>query len=376
MVEQSSRSHDEIDLIELFRILWSKKWWIVISTIIFTTLAGVYAFAAKEQWTSKAEVVEPQLVDLGDYLDLKKKYALIIENNKVDTNQLAIDLKKDLFNKFELVASSLDKRREFFENSKFYQDLSIGKDESTKRRILSELINQNISVIRPDLKKDPDANDRKIHFFAETAIDAQDTLKQFIDFVNAAAYQQDLDNLLILLQQKINDLNLEQTILEKELQSEKIIQLANLNKALEIAKAAGIKDYSKTFADNDTLLAGIALSDTKIPLSESKLNDSTYLFMLGENYLRAQIDVVNQKDLIYPPRYYQIQDQLSQVNILMGEIKQTKAQTYSYQASPDYPVTRDKPKKALILLIGIIFGGIIGMFGVLISSLFTKNKRV
>lgn len=72
MVEQSLRSHDEIDLIELFRILWSKKWWIVISTIIFTILAGVYAFAAKEQWTSKAEVVEPQLVDLGDYLNLRK----------------------------------------------------------------------------------------------------------------------------------------------------------------------------------------------------------------------------------------------------------------------------------------------------------------
>ena len=373
MVEQSLRSHDEIDLIELFRILWSKKWWIVISTIIFTTLAGVYAFTAKEQWTSKAEVVEPQLVDLGDYLDLKKKYALIIENNKVDTNQLAIDLKKDLFNKFELVASSLDKRREFFENSKFYQDLSIGKDESTKRRILSELINQNISVIRPDLKKDPDANDRKIHFFAETAIDAQDTLKQFIDFVNAAAYQQDLDNLLILLQQKINDLNLEQTILEKELQSEKIIQLANLNKALEIAKAAGIKDYSKTFADNDTLLAGIALSDTKIPLSESKLNDSTYLFMLGENYLRAQIDVVNQKDLIYPPRYYQIQEQLNQVNILMSKMKKTKAQTYSYQASPDYPIVKDYPRIIIILGISIVFGIFLGIALVLLLRVF-KSK--
>lgn len=180
---------------------------------------------------------------------------------------------------------------------------------------------------------------------------------------------------MILLQQKINDLNLEQTILEKELQSEKIIQLANLNKALEIAKAAGIKDYSKTFADNDTLLAGIALSDTKIPLSESKLNDSTYLFMLGENYLRAQIDVVNQKDLIYPPRYYQIQDQLSQVNILMGEIKQTKAQTYSYQASPDYPVTRDKPKKALILLIGLFVGFVLSSMVILLHGMMNRSHN-
>lgn len=49
---------DEIDLVELIKVLWNKKIWIVLSTIVFTALAAVYAFIAKEQWTSKAEVIE------------------------------------------------------------------------------------------------------------------------------------------------------------------------------------------------------------------------------------------------------------------------------------------------------------------------------
>lgn len=54
----AGKRDDEIDLVELIKVLWNKKIWIVLSTIVFTALAAVYAFTAKEQWTSKAEVIE------------------------------------------------------------------------------------------------------------------------------------------------------------------------------------------------------------------------------------------------------------------------------------------------------------------------------
>lgn len=54
----AGKRDDEIDLVELIKVLWNKKIWIVLSTIVFTALAAVYAFIAKEQWTSKAEVIE------------------------------------------------------------------------------------------------------------------------------------------------------------------------------------------------------------------------------------------------------------------------------------------------------------------------------
>ena len=52
MAEVSSQRNDEIDLIELFRVLWKKKVWIVLSAFVCTLIAGIYAFTAKEQWLS------------------------------------------------------------------------------------------------------------------------------------------------------------------------------------------------------------------------------------------------------------------------------------------------------------------------------------
>ena len=41
MTNVSSQKQDEIDLIELLRVLWVKKVWIVLSAFVFTAIAGV-----------------------------------------------------------------------------------------------------------------------------------------------------------------------------------------------------------------------------------------------------------------------------------------------------------------------------------------------
>ncbi len=154
----------------------------------------------------------------------------------------------------------------------------------------------------------------------------------------------------------------------------KSVQLENLNKAYETAQKAGIKEYSKAFNQSDASNIAAALSDTKISLSDSKLADSSYLFMLGEKYLKAQIDVANEKGVVYPPRYYQIDYQLKQLEPLFEKTKTVKTQTFSYQASPDYPVIKDKPKKVIILLIGAILGGVVSSLIILVSRLLNRGK--
>ncbi len=153
------------------------------------------------------------------------------------------------------------------------------------------------------------------------------------------------------------------------------MQLENLHKALNIAKEAGIKDYAKAFgATNDTALQAIAMSETKIPLSDSKLSDGTYLFMLGEKYLQAQIDVITQKGVIYPPRYYEVSELLKELEPLLVKAKESKANAFSYQASPDYPVKRDWPKRIILLLVGAILGGVLGCVYVLARNFFISKK--
>ena len=351
---EKSLKNDEIDLIELISILWKKKLWIMLSSFIFTAIAGVYAFTAKEQWTSSAEVIAPRTLDLGDYFLMRKEYARIL-GGEFDAGATA----SNLFSQFNLLSESLDERRKFFAQSDFYKKKVEGKSETEKAQILSELITKHITIKKPDSKKEPDLIGNKISFYAETPADAQNVLSQFISTINQSAYQIELDNFLLYFNEWVTDLNYEKTKFERDLSIHKSVQLENLENALRIAKEAGVTEYAKSLGitnGQSAMQQALTVSEAKIPLSDSKLSDSTYLFMLGEKYLKAQIDVLKNSSIIYPPRYYQVSSLLSELEPLLIKAKQVKANAFSYQASPDYPVKRDWPKRLLLLVIGFILG--------------------
>lgn len=366
---------DEIDLVDLIRILWDKKWCIVLSTFVCTTLAGIYAFTAKEQWTSTAEIVGPRVGDLGDYFNIRREYARIL-NSDFDTGNLL----SGLYGKFERLAYSLDEREKFLENSEFYKVLSKDLDIIGKRKLLTLLARENIRIIKPDTKKDPDAIGRKFMFSAETPEVAQETLKEFVEFINQVAFKLDYDEFFIYAKQKLADLKFEYNAIQKNLNINKKVQLEYLDKALSTAIKAEIKEYSKLVLDTEKPTRNeeikVSSGDAKIQLSESKLSDGIYVFMLGEKYLKAQIDANNEKDIIYPPRYYQIEDQLNQLEPLLDKAKTVKVNTFSYLSSPDYPVMKDKPKKTLILVIGALLGLIISIFLFLIISFMRSDNKV
>ncbi|NBH74435.1 LPS O-antigen chain length determinant protein WzzB [Rodentibacter pneumotropicus] len=372
MNNTNAANNDEIDLIELIKVLWNKKIWILLSAFVCSLIAGVYAFTAKEQWTSKAEVIEPKISDLGEYFNVRKEYARIL-GQEFDVN----GLRKSLFDKFNLMSESLDTRKTFFEQSDIYQQLSKNKEELSKRRILSDLMTKDINITKPDPKKEPDLLGRRIKFIAETPLEAQETLQQFITFAGKEAYQLEVENFLIDFNEVVSDLTYEKIRFERDLAIQKKVQLENLNNALKIAQEAGIKDYAKSFGTTaDSLAQALAMSEVKLPLSDSKLSDGAYLFMLGEKYLKAQVEVLNQEAIVYPPRYYQVTAQLEELEPLLRKVKESKVNAFSYHASPDYPVMKDKPKKALILVIGFIIGVILSTLIILFASVIQNGRKV
>ncbi|OOF65868.1 LPS O-antigen chain length determinant protein WzzB [Rodentibacter caecimuris] len=363
-------NHDEIDLIELIKVLWNKKVWIILSVFVCTLIAGIYAFTAKEQWTSKAVVIVPKTSTFSNYYSLRQEYARILNfSDEQKKNISSSTLGGQLFSEFILAAKSLDVRKDFFTQSNYYKKLIEGKSELEQRRILFDLVTKEISVVQPDTKKAPDAVGITISLSAETASDAKLELQQFIQFVNNFALETALSDFTINLNEIIADLQHEKTKFETNLQIQKRVQLTNLENALSIAKEAGIQDYAKSFSSesSSSAIQAIAMSETKIPLSDSKLSDSTYLFMLGEKYLKAQLDVLKQNSVIYPPRYYEVSTLLSQLEPLLIKVKDVKANALSYQASPDYPVIKDRPNKVLILLVGFIVGGLISILFILVQ---------
>ncbi|HJG03666.1 MAG TPA: hypothetical protein K8V99_03640 [Megamonas funiformis] len=370
--QQKSQTSDEIDLIELLTLLWKKKVIIIATTFICVVIAAIYAFTAKEQWTSKAEVIAPNAVSLNNYLTIRREYARILGSD-FDVNSLS----NSLFSKFNQLMYSLDEREKFLSQSEVYKLESAGKDEEQQREILNKLARENITITKPDAKKDPDAIGIKISFAAEKPALAQDTLKAFIKKISQESLDYNFRSFLISYNEKLTDLRFGLNQIKQNVDIQRNVQLENLNRALDTAKRADIKDYSKTSGEVENNLLNIIRTDTYIPLSESPLSDNPYLFILGEKYISAQISAIKQNDIIYPPKYYQIQEQITKLEALAQKFKEGKLETdaYTYLSSPDYPVVKDKPKRLLIVVAGMLIGLILSIIYVLVTSAFISRKK-
>ncbi|KGQ59106.1 Lipopolysaccharide biosynthesis protein wzzE [Gallibacterium anatis] len=370
--QQKSQTSDEIDLIELLTLLWKKKVIIIATTFICVVIAAIYAFTAKEQWTSKAEVIAPNAVSLNNYLTIRREYARILGSD-FDVNSLS----NSLFSKFNQLMYSLDEREHFLSQSEVYKLESAGKDEEQQRVILNKLARENITITKPDAKKDPDAIGIKISFAAEKPVSAQDTLKAFIKKISQESLDYNFKSFLIDYNEKLGDLRFQFNQIKQNANIQRKVKLENLNRSLDTAKQAGIKDYSRSFGGTETNLLNVIRTDTSIPLSESPLSDNPYLFILGEKYITAQIDSIEQSNIIYPPKYYQIQEQITQLEALAQKFKEAKLETdaYTYLSSPDYPVVKDKPKRLLIVVAGMLIGLILSIIYVLVTSAFISRKK-
>ena len=374
MAEVSSQRNDEIDLIELLRVLWMKKFWIVLSAFVCTLIAGVYAFTAKEQWTSTAIVVAPRSTDLGSLLPARAEYARIIGDSEFSAGALS----GSLYGQFKHFLLSYDLKRQFLEQSEWVKNYTKDMTEDQKRKYIEEIVSKYLIVHEVDSKKkdltELDKIGLKLTFSAETPKDAQLVLGQYVEFINQYLLNQTNQEFKLGFNLRLDALKFTKEQIEENLTEAKKVQVENLTNALDIAKKAGIKDFSR--GNNNISVPEYMLGDARLNISDSKLADGTYLFMLGEKYLQAQLDIAKNNPVVYPTNYYSTERQLSKLTKLVHQLDSVEnVKAYYYLSSPDYPVVKDKPKKALILAIGFIIGMVLSTFVILLGSVIQTNKK-
>ena len=370
---QKINETDGVDLIELIRILWTKKLWIIISAFIFMAISAGYAFTAKEQWTSKSVVIAPKVANLGDYLSFRSEYASILDIKDFSQDKVA----ETVFNDFKIALFSRSLKEAFFSQSKWFDTYATKNvnSQEAKLKLLSNLVDKNLIVTVPDPKKDPNSIGVNVSFAAETPKEAQDVLLDYIQFVNQWVLAENKKDFLANINSVLSGLEVQKNKIERDTETVRQIQLENLTTALDIAKSAGIKDYSKSLSGNVSV-PEVLLGDAKVPFSDSKLSDGSYLFMLGEKYLQAQVDTLKNAPLVYPLNYYNIEKQANLLNVLEKKVeKEGAVRGYYYLSEPDYPVIKDKPQKGLIIVIGFIIGLMISSFIILLSSLIQSTKK-
>lgn len=356
-------ANDEIDLKELFAALWQGKWLIIIATLLLSVAAIGYALTAQEWWSAKATVSQPQLQGIASYQQAVKRYqplfdvyqedGTIIVSNALDS---LIDPKL-IFQHFIQTFNANGTKRRFMQTNPTFltlqkQMLAQTNDPEVMQKLYEEWF-ERIQASAVDKK----ANDIfTLSFQSVDKASSLTLLNDYIQFVNQTLNQHLNDDLLSTLATKYGELTQQEKNLLQQAQLRLHVELERTQYALNIAEAADIKQPVQNLGEQELFAINI-----------------------GSRALKAKVDALKSiKDLsVFEPRLAILQSKLSQFDLetLSAEAKWSVNGFY-YLDQPEQPLTRDKPKRALIVVLGALLGVMLGVTMVLVRFAFRREEKV
>lgn len=329
-VEQSrtrgslAKSDEDIDLLETIVHLWKGKKTIFACIVLAVVMAVIYLFVAKEEWTSTAIVAPPTAGMIANY---NASLSVLYTQTPLDKPTLP-DLQNQFFGRFNASISALAST---LQNLAEPQTLKVNQVENGS--------NDRLRITYTDAK----------------AADAQAHLTKYIDQINdkiVDVYAADLKRTVGV---KTNELSSaldtqKQVAIDKAQQRLDAIKQAHI-----IAEASGVRNSQLNQAEY--------------------LSDDT-LYLLGTSALESMIKNEATKPLVYSQSYYDTQSALLAVTHM--KIDLSHLQSYRYISVADLPIRRDSPKKTLVMLLSIVFGGCVGAAIVIarnVSASYSSRKN-
>lgn len=336
------RTDEEIDLRELFLVIWKKKLFIISITLIATILAGIISvFVLSPVYHSRLNIIinmpETYHTKYGDYI-------LPITSN---------DQYVRLITSSDIMARTID-------------DMGYDSDNTI------EAIRERITVDIPDAKPNTIQNSFTVKVAADNPAEAkklaQTLFDNYIKFLDLMVVEGALDSY-------INRFNVELSSLEVSLTSTKEI-----------------------LAKNEALLASTPQTiNQKAALDEISNSNNTNDYIILENvinpnYTKIEEDIIANKQLIdnieNTMRVYN--EHLTELNLIKDDIASyqedgnfavieekivsvTKTNVY-LPSEPIEPSQKTSPSNVKNVLIGAVLGGMIAVFITLIREYWLKSQ--
>ncbi|EEW0022889.1 TPA: ECA polysaccharide chain length modulation protein [Escherichia coli] len=325
-------AENELDIRGLFRTLWAGKLWIIGMGLAFALIALAYTFFARQEWSATAITDRPTVNMLGGYYSQQQ----FLRNLDARSNMASADqpsVMDEAYKEFVMQLASWDTRREFWLQTDYYKQRMVGNSKADAA-LLDEMIN-NIQFIPGDFTRAVNDSEKLI---AETAPDANNLLRQYVAFASQRAASHLNDEL-------------------KGAWAARTIQMkAQVKRQEEVAKA--IYDRRMNSIEQALKIAeqhNISRSATDVPAEE--LPDSE-MFLLGRPMLQARLENLQAVGPAFDLDYDQNRAMLNTLNV--GPTLDPRFQTYRYLRTPEEPVKRDSPRRAFLMIMWGIVGGLIG----------------
>ncbi len=221
-------------------------------------------------------------------------------------------------------------------------------NEDAQRSLYSKCYQQIVAV--PNSKN---ANDVfTLSLQATSKQGSFDMLSSYISMIEQRARSEVMENFRAAIAAKRNEINQQIVVLEKLANSKLQTEIKRTEVAYNIATTAGWHSPIQNLLGSD--LFDIAI---------------------GSNALKAKlVEMKSLEDLsMIEPRLLELKARLSLLESLDSDTK-AEFDTIRFLDAPERPIGRDKPKRALITIIGALFGGMIGLAVVLLHFMFRKEQ--
>ncbi len=417
-VQPQPSSAEEIDLVELFRALWRQKLLIVGVTLIVTLIAAAYAFLATPYYETRT-YLRPVPQSSLDQLNETGIYKLTPE---------------EAVNRVAGALSSYDNRLDFFLNNQALFE-RIPKRGDSLEQTFAEFNERSFEMLHPDPKR----TDNRSAFVGleltyPEGMDGASVVNGFVAYVLDMERKEIADDLESLINNRLASLDMnmqaqranynaakeakiaalleedalkraqlqdELSALREELKTRRTNRIQELSEAISIAESLGIRTPTSPYAMTESARGGAQVIRTEVT------NQETPLYFMGTEALTAERDaLLNRKsDDFIEPRIAEIQSELAllennrEVEILqeresedlyltkLAELREEAARLKGIKLDTerlrlvrlDQPalqsVTPIKPKKAMILALGLVLGGMLGVFIALVRSLMNRGAE-
>lgn len=352
MPNNTAPDADEIDLFELFQSIWQERILIVIITAVVTALALIYALAATPIYQTQATLIPPPAYAIQGYNEgrmeaFKGARGLTAKPFTVD----------EVFKIYLSKLNSLELRNIFFEDV-YLQSLSAEEQQKNRDNLLKKF-NTVFSIKQGDAKTNP--NLYRVIVELDDPILAAAWVQQYIDLVIAATKLELKNNIKAEQNVLVNALDLRIKSLLEIAKREREDQVNLLKEALYIAESIGLENAS--------------VQSDKASLGGNRYIDNDLIYTRGAKTLRAQLDVL-QKRTSDEPFIAGFRELNTQLELLRAyKLDDTNVSVVTIDEAAEVPATPIKPKKSLIVALGIVLGGMLGVFAALIRSAIRKRKN-
>lgn len=342
---------EEISLFELWRIIARRKAVILLTFLAALMLASAYIVLVDPVYRADAHLLPPQQQDIQE---------LMID---YDGDQGAIKryTPELVYQSFLENFKSRGLRREFFDSRMLLKHYVTGKTDANPDKIFDTRFEKNIQV---------QADSQDVVFVTASFSDsdpqlASKWLNQFVAFANERTVHQLSNNVNVVVQAEIERIRHQLSSKLKLAGQRRGDTIANLQEALQVAKALGIEQPVVPRVTGGKSAAEIAVNTANVPL-----------YTRGTKALEAEISILKsrQSDESFVVGLRDLQEKLAYLEGL--SIDPGKLSAVTLDSSAKIPYRAEKPRKALIVVLAVVLGIMIGVFLVFVTEFLSKSSRI